>query len=138
MLRFHAFAALAILLILAPTLGRAQGAATPPAAAAFNQGYGGAGASVSRPTRYGLRDDSGNLVIVNGTLGGASGAFGEGFGTSGFGAGTAQAVGNQIVVNAAGSWNTIIIDAVQTNSGDVTATVGAPRAPTPTAKDSSR
>lgn len=32
-----------------------------------------------------------------------------------------RGVGNQLIVLATGSWNTIIIDAVQTNTGDVTA-----------------
>lgn len=116
-----------------------QGPVRLPTAAGAAQGYGGAGAAVAHPTRYGLRDGAGNLVIVNGMLspygGGTSGGAGGG-------GETALAVGNQITVDVGGSWNTVIIDAVQQNSGDITATAGRTRAitltPTPTSQDPAR
>jgi holdfast attachment protein HfaA len=128
----------AFLIPAGPTF--AQGPARLPTAGSAAHGYGGAGAAVGQPTRYGLRDGAGNLVIVNGTLspygratsGGSPGSGGE----------TALAIGNQITVDVGGSWNTIIIDAVQQNSGDITATAGRTRAitltPVPTQQDTAR
>lgn len=104
----------------------AQTAPRPlPTAASMTGGV--AGPMNGQPTDFSLRDASGNLVIVNGVLRPA-GATGGGFADDPLpvaGGQSATAVANQLSVLATGSWNTIIVDAVQTNTGDVTATAGA-------------
>ena len=94
---------------------------------AGSMGGGVAGSMAGQPTDFSLRDAAGNLIIVNGVLRPA-GSTGGGFADSPLpmaGGQTATAVANQLTVLATGSWNTIIVDAVQTNTGDVTATAGA-------------
>lgn len=106
-------------------------AQTAPAAlpTAGSMGGGGTGMMSGRPTDYSLRDAGGNLVIVNGVLRPAgSTAMTGGIADSPLptaGGMSASAVANQLTVLATGSWNTIIVDAVQTNTGDVTATAGS-------------
>lgn len=103
----------------------AQTAPRPlPTAASMTGGV--AGPMNGQPTDFSLRDASGNLVIVNGVLRPAS-ATGGGFADSPLPVAgqSATAVANQLSVLATGSWNTIIVDAVQTNTGDVTATAGS-------------
>lgn len=118
------FAALALVAgSLTPQTALAQGPASLPTAAGMGRGYGELAPAGAGPVDYSRRDAAGNLVIVNGgrdPLPGGSGF--PGWGPPGQ---TAVAIGNQITVDASGSWNTIIIDAVQTNTGDVVATTGA-------------
>jgi holdfast attachment protein HfaA len=119
-------AALVIAVSLTATAAAAQGARQLPTASAMTGGYSGARASTGAPTDFSLRDASGNLIIVNGQLQTGSGyepGYGGG-GGGGFGQ-TAIALGNQLTVQASGSWNVIIVDAVQTNTGDITAHAGA-------------
>ncbi len=97
-------------------------------------GYGSS--SQNTPSNYSLRDQNGNLTLVNGQFQSASNyssqagtqlatATGGGVGTSGAGAqyGQASAIGNQLNVVVLGSHNTTIVDASQTNNGNQTATV---------------
>ena len=119
-------AALVIAVSLTATAAAAQGARQLPPAGGMAAGYSGARASTGAPTDFSLRDASGNLIIVNGQLK-ADAGFEPGYGASsggGFGQ-TAVALGNQLSVQAGGSWNIIIVDAVQTNTGDITAHAGA-------------
>lgn len=110
------------------TPGLAQGPAQLPSSGGLSHGYGDAGAAVSRPTDFGLRDQAGNLVIVNGVLSAYPNTAMPAM--AGAGGQTATAIGNQITVQAYGSWNTIIVDAVQQNSGDVTASTSLGRSST--------
>jgi holdfast attachment protein HfaA len=97
-------------------------------------GYGSA--SQNTPSNYSLRDQNGNLTLVNGQFQSASNyssqagtqlatATGGGVGTSGAGAqyGQASAIGNQLNVVVVGSHNTTIVDGTQINNGNQTATV---------------
>jgi holdfast attachment protein HfaA len=105
-----------------------------PPPASLTAGYGRALGDENRPVEPSTRDANNNRVIINGMLGDPSGLAGglngglsgglgdgQGLGYSGVGRISAQAVANQINVVAAGSWNTIVIDAVQTNTGAVQA-----------------
>lgn len=99
-------------------------------ASSLNAGYGRTMGEENRPVDPSTRDANNNRVIVNGLLtdpSGLSGGLGAGLGDSqGVSSGTSQlnvsAVANQINIVAAGSWNTIIVDATQTNNGSVQAT----------------
>lgn len=115
---------LALPTVLQATPGAAQGPAKLPTAGAMAGGYSGARASTGAPTDFSLRDASGNLIVVNGQLQTGAGYEPGGGGGAGYGQ-TAIALGNQLTVQASGSWNVIIVDAVQTNSGDITAHAGA-------------
>jgi len=97
-------------------------------------GYGSS--SQNTPSNYSLRDQNGNLTLVNGQFQSASNyssqagtqlatATGGGVGTSGAGAqyGQASAIGNQLNVVVVGSHNTTIVDGTQINNGNQTATV---------------
>ena len=97
----------------------------------FKTGYGATGISgFEAPVDVSTRDSSGNLVITDGVtqvgsdqsvfshlqVGGASDSY------AGVGAiGSATAIGNNLSVNVSGSYNTVIVNANQTNTGDVTA-----------------
>lgn len=98
--------------------------------AGLNAGYGRQSGDENRAVAASTRDANGNRIIVNGLLadpsglsGGLSGGLGDG--GSSLGQISAQAVANQINVVAQGSWNTIVVNATQTNTGTVTATVAA-------------
>jgi holdfast attachment protein HfaA len=121
-----ALAAALFAAVATPVMAQASSRALPTAA---SMGGGVAGSMTGQPTDYSLRDGNGNLIIVNGVLrpAGSMSATG-GFADSPLpmaGGQTATAVANQLTVLATGSWNTIIVDSVQTNTGDVTATAGS-------------
>lgn len=120
MLKTPLLAALAAGAVLAaPGLALGQGPSALPTAGSLNRGYGARPPAGASAVDYSQRDASGNLVIVNGGRDPLPGGPGyPGWGPPGQ---TAVAIGNQINVDASGSWNTIIIDAVQTNTGDVVA-----------------
>ena len=92
----------------------------------WEQPYGATGQQ-NQPYQGGLtgRDENGNRIIVDGLMqtgvGGSTqhnsegGVFGGGVGSS------ATAIGNQLNVNVVGSWNTVVVNSVQTNNGDVNA-----------------
>ncbi len=119
-------AAFALLASLAATAANADG---------WNNsaGYNGYGAmNQNTPANYSLRDQNGNLTMVDGQI--TSANFGSnqggqyaasGVGTSGAGAayGQAMAIGNQLQVQVIGFNNTVVIDSRQTNYGSQTAVV---------------
>jgi len=98
-------------------------------------GYGVTASNYNQPVNASLRDGNGNLQVVNGqfqssTMSQQSGvqnmnplgsSSGVGFGNSS--TGTASAIGNSLNVITAGSNNTVIVNSVQTNNGNQTATV---------------
>lgn len=97
--------------------------------AQYNSGYGGGAAQGNQPVNASMRDANGNLVVAGGRLlspmGGSvfssSTSGGVGSSATGVGAG-ASAVGNSLSVVTTGSYNTVIINSKQTNTGAVTAT----------------
>lgn len=109
--------------IVLPADALAQGPVALPTAGGMSRGYGERAPAGAGAVDYSQRDASGNLVIVNG----GRDPLPAGAGYPGWSAPgqTAVAIGNQITVDASGSWNTIIIDAVQTNTGDVVARTSA-------------
>ncbi len=99
-------------------------------AAQYNAGYGRTMGQENQAVQAGTRDANGNRVILDGIIQtGAdqssisrSGVFGVGDVFAGAGAlGGATAIGNNLVVITQGSWNTVIVNSVQTNTGNVTA-----------------
>jgi len=87
--------------------------------------------SENQPINPSLRDQNGNLTVVNGqftssasahAFAGAS-AFASGVGSAGSGAafGGATAIGNSLNVVTTGNNNTVVVTAEQTNNGNVTA-----------------
>ena len=107
-------------------------------ASTYNAPFGLQPGQENAPPNTSLRDANGNLTVVNGvftsaafgTAAGAS-ASGSGVGSSFAGAGTsgasatqgtATAIGNQLNVVTLGSNNTVVVNAVQNNSGNQTAT----------------
>ena len=109
----------------------AQATSAPPAW--MTGGYRGAAAVTSQPFDPNTRDANGNRVIVNGEIqsqGNSSVAMdfaglagGAGTSATGAGYGTATAIGNLLNVQVTGSWNTVVINSTQTNSGAVSAQV---------------
>ena len=80
-----------------------------------------------QPIEAGTRDANGNRLIVNGRImesASLSGGVGDGD-EAGFNPSIAasSAIGNQLNVITSGSFNTVIVDSTQNNSGDITATV---------------
>ena len=114
----------------------AQIAAAAPSWA--TQGYGGAGTAVASPIDPSTRDANNNRVVVNGeiqTAGGTSvqsqfaglngGASNTASGASATTGNSASAVANLVNVQVNGSWNTVVVNAKQSNTGAITATAGA-------------
>jgi hypothetical protein len=122
------FALAALTLALSAASSACAQTAPRPLPTADSMAGGVGGGMSGRPVAFSLRDTGGNLVIVNGLLqpAGATGGFADSP-LPVAGNQTASAVANQLTVLATGSWNTIIVDAVQTNTGDITATAGAAR-----------
>jgi holdfast attachment protein HfaA len=99
--------------------------------AAFNAGYGRVAGQENHPISVGMRDANGNLVIVDGLIlhgedqstFSASGAVSGAVDTfSGVGASSsANAIGNNLQVITQGNYNTVIVNSVQTNNGNVSA-----------------
>jgi holdfast attachment protein HfaA len=103
--------------------------------ATFNAGYGRSSDQENQPVNVAQRDASGNLVVENGLIsGGASGSVFAGGAASASSSvsgaidsftgagGSASAIGNNLTVVTQGNYNTVIVNATQTNTGDVTAT----------------
>ncbi len=92
----------------------------------FEKGYDGAASVMTDNFNPSTRDANNNRVITNGVI--QTGSGGSSF-LSGGGASTAQsgasalAVGNMINVQVTGSWNTVVLNAQQTNTGNVSASV---------------
>jgi holdfast attachment protein HfaA len=94
--------------------------------------YNGYGAyNQNSASNYSLRDQNGNLTMVDGRVTSAQYSQGSGAQYAGGGVGTggamnaygqATAIGNQLSVTVIGSRNTTIIDSTQINNGNQTAT----------------
>jgi holdfast attachment protein HfaA len=97
----------------------------------FNAGYGRTAGAENRPVEFSLRNAEGNLTIIDGvmntgpdqsTLAGSAIADGGGFsGVGGVYSSGASAIGNNLTVVTQGNYNTVIINSVQTNNGNVIA-----------------
>jgi holdfast attachment protein HfaA len=120
------------LAIAASALSGAQPAlANPMGAIDLKAGYGRRAGDENRPVQIPGPDAQGNRIILNGLLATGSGLGGGLFGGAGdardiqggLGVRSAPAVANQINVVAQGSGNTIIIEAMQYNSGDISSKV---------------
>ena len=97
--------------------------------ASYNAGYGRVAGSENHPVDVSTRDANGNRVIVDGLIlhgedqssfTSASGAI-DTFAGVGSSSGGSTAIGNSLVVVTQGSYNTVIVNSHQTNSGAVTA-----------------
>ncbi|MFD1192723.1 holdfast anchoring protein HfaA [Phenylobacterium conjunctum] len=110
-------------------LGATPASAEALSPSSLNAGYGRVMGQEARPVETSTRDANGNRVIINGLLTeptGLSGGLGAGLGDASspfgpLGQIDVSAVANQINIVAGGSWNTIIVEATQTNSGAVQA-----------------
>ena len=99
--------------------------------ASFNAGYGRVAGQENHAVTVGMRDANGNLVIVDGlilhgedqsTFGAAGAATGAVDTFAGVGAsGSSTAIGNNLQVITQGNYNTVIVNSVQTNNGNVSA-----------------
>ncbi len=127
-------------------MGTAQ-AGDYSSASSYNAGYGMTAGEENKAADFSLRDENGNMTIINGmftsasnqmesgaqqasaTANGGSSQSGTGAGssagTSGAGSmyGGAQAIGNSLNVVTYGNFNTVIVDSKQTNNGNQTASV---------------
>lgn len=98
-------------------------------ASQYNAAYGRGSGQENQPVNVSMRDANGNLVVAGGQvlspMGGSvfstSTTGGAGSSATGVGAG-ATAVGNSLSVVTTGSYNTVIVNSRQTNTGAVTAT----------------
>lgn len=125
-MRLTLIATLALLATLSATAANAQ-------AWQNSAGYNGYGAmNQNTAANYSLRDQNGNLTMVDGQItsanfgtssGAGSATAGVGTGGAGSAYGQAMAVGNQLNVTTIGFNNTVIVDSRQTNTGNQTAVV---------------
>lgn len=123
--------AAAVLLFGVAAAGAAQAQDMNTNSAAFNAGYGRVAGQENHAVNVGMRDANGNLVIVDGLIlhgedqstFSASGAVSGAVDTfSGVGASSsANAIGNNLQVITQGNYNTVIVNSVQTNNGNVSA-----------------
>jgi len=104
--------------------------------AAFNAGFGRTPAEENSPVNVQMSDINGNTVVINGLItsaaagsvfasagavASASGAV-DTFSGAGGGGASASAIGNNLSVVTEGNNNTVIVNSVQSNTGNVTAT----------------
>jgi len=98
--------------------------------AAYNAGYGRTADQENQPVNVQLTDANGNLTVENGIIrntaagsvfASANAGVETNFSGAG-GSGTASAIGNNLSVVVQGNYNTVIVNATQTNTGTVTAT----------------
>jgi holdfast attachment protein HfaA len=105
----------------------ASGASSAPFAndSTYAVGYGMMAGEENVAPSGSTRDASGNRVIVNGIMGNSNVNQTTDFNQTGVGVpgATATAIGNQLNVVVAGSWNTVIVDSKQINNGDQNANV---------------
>ena len=110
-------------------VGAASAQTMGASAAQYNAGFGRTAGQENQPVNVSMRDTNGNLVVAGGQLlsptGGSvfssSTSGGVESSASGVGAG-ATAVGNSLSVVTTGSYNTVIVNSRQTNTGAITAT----------------
>ena len=106
--------------------------------ATYEAGYANGRQMEGRTYAPSSRDPNGNRLIVNGIIQSESSSYFESDGNRGdqaasgadyFSSGAASysstAIGNLLTVSVAGSWNTVIVNSTQSNTGDITAT-GSP------------
>jgi holdfast attachment protein HfaA len=95
--------------------------------ASYNAGVGTVSGMENHPADGQLRDENGNLLVVDGLIqDGSQYSRQTGVHQSGAGYGTntgATAIGNNLNVTVVGSWNTVIVDSEQVNNGDQNAEV---------------
>ena len=136
--------AAAVLCLAMASAAAAQGLDTT--GATFNSGYGRSSGQESRPivvSNYGVRDASGNMVVIDGVIqnagsssysassagasasASAGGTFGGGVGGS---SASSTAIGNNLTVITPGDNNTVSDNSTQSNTGKIVAgaTVQAP------------
>jgi len=91
----------------------------------YSHPYGMVAGQENQPVNAALRDGNGNLTIVNGQFTSSAMSQQSGLGTMSSGVGTAQAtaIGNALNVVTVGSGNTVVVNSVQDNHGNQTATV---------------
>lgn len=92
----------------------------------FERPYGYGYGAENRPYHSATRDANGNQLVINGLIGGGSGLgtglytdWGQTENVPGI-IGSGTAIGNQLNVHVNGSYNTVIIDSTQINTGDQT------------------
>ncbi len=112
---------------LAPVTLVCASAADFSSDASYNHPYGLLPGQENQPVNASLRDSNGNLTVVNGQFTSSAVSQQSGLGTlsSGVGMGSAQAsaIGNSLNVVTVGSGNTVVVNSVQDNHGNQTATV---------------
>ena len=130
----------AVLTAAALSLSAAASVSAQAPSEDWTRPYGQAAGSETRPY-VGARDANGNRLVINGILQGGSGAgyatgstrtvtSGVGAGEGGYGAAAlafsqSNAIGNQLNVIVQGRNNTVVVNADQTNTGDIIAGSGA-------------
>lgn len=123
-----ACAAIAAIVAIAPPW-TSSASASPIGGIDLKAGYGRRAGDENRPVQIPGPDAQGNRIILNGLLasgsglgGGLSGGVGDGRDLdSGLSAYNGSALANQINIVAQGSGNTIIVEAMQYNTGDIRA-----------------
>ena len=132
------FKTLAAILLASAAFTGAAKAGDYSTASTYNAPFGLQPGQENQSPAPSLRDANGNLAVTNGqfttanfgaTSGAGASASGagsahSGAGTSGAGTafGNATAIGNQLNVVTLGNNNTVIVNATQNNSGNLTAT----------------
>jgi holdfast attachment protein HfaA len=121
--------------------GAALAQSASSTASQYSHGYGPSAGDLISPVNVNTRDANGNRTIVDGVIqtGNDNSIFGKlnvngaldqfagagsasGASASGAASGTASAIGNNLTVVTNGNFNTVIVNANQTNTGTVTAT----------------
>lgn len=122
--------ALAISMATLGFAGAAHAQSMNTNSASYNAGYNRATAEENQAVNPSVRDANGNLVIVDGVIqagqdqsvfsnAGAGGAFDT---VAGVGSSSgATAFGNNLVVVTQGTYNTVIVNSTQNNSGNISA-----------------
>ena len=96
--------------------------------ASYNAGVGTVSGMENHPADGQIRDENGNLLVVDGLIrDGSSYSRQDRAHRSGVGHGNpnagATAIGNSLNVTVLGNWNTVIVDSEQVNNGDQNAEV---------------
>ena len=104
--------------------------------ASYNAGYGRVAGQENAPVNVAMGDVNGNITVINGLITGAqqgsifasasSSASASAGGSldffSGAGGASASAIGNNLSVVTNGDNNTVIVNSIQSNTGNVSAT----------------
>jgi len=117
-----------LVFLVPPAVVLAQAAPGPQGAGigSLEAGYGGAGRVAAQPFQPSTRDANGNRLVVNGRIIDSSGQASTTWSNAPAGAGgggtySATAIGNLINVQVSGRNNTVVLNARQTNTGEVAA-----------------